>query len=141
MSTVKIGVGVIITNPKGEVLFCRRKSKHGKGLYSIPGGGVDEGEKLKESAKREIYEETGLRLQKLTFLGVTNNLKTFKEEGLHSISIIFHCNTYEGELSLMEPDKHEAWEWYNTNNLPLPHFEASKLAIEIYLQEGISLIE
>lgn len=141
MSGIKIGVGVIITNSKGEALFCKRKSKHGKGLYSIPGGGADEGEKLQESAKREIYEETGLRLQKLTCLGITNNLKTFKKEGVHFISIIFYCNEYEGELVLMEPDKHEAWEWYDINNLPTPHFEASKLAINLYLNKGVLLIE
>lgn len=67
MSNIKIGVGVVIINPEGKALFCKRKSNHGKGLYSIPGGGVEVGEKFEECASREIYEETGIKLNRMTF--------------------------------------------------------------------------
>ncbi len=131
MNNVSVGVGVILVNKNKKILLCKRKSKHGEGTYSIPGGSVDLGEKIEECAFREIYEETGITIKSTKFIGVTNNIKTFEKEGMHSVSMIFYSNNFIGEPVLKEPSKHESWGWYDIINIPEPHFEASDLAVKL----------
>ncbi len=54
-----IGVGVLIRQGE-EYLMIKRGSEPDKGLWSIPGGMVEIGEKAEEAAVREAEEETGL---------------------------------------------------------------------------------
>ncbi len=137
----RIGVGVVIVNESGYVLVGRRKGSFAQ-KYSIPGGGIDMGETFEATATREIKEETNLDILYLKVIAVTNNLETFREEGKHYISIVLLVKKYSGELKNMEPEKCEDWEWVDPKNLPVPHFDASRLAIECYLKgsfyEGIT---
>lgn len=54
----RLGVAGIIEDGKGNILLQSQTYERGK-LYSMPGGGVEEGENLQEALKREIIEETG----------------------------------------------------------------------------------
>ncbi|MFH0952298.1 MAG: NUDIX hydrolase [Patescibacteria group bacterium] len=130
----KVGLGVIIVNPEDKILVGKRKGAHAQ-YYSIPGGHLDIGETFEESAIREIKEETDLDVKNPKVIAVTNNLETFKKEGLHYISIILLVTDYSGELKLMEPDKCEEWLWIDPNNLPRPHFDASERGIACYLEK------
>jgi len=42
-----------------RVLLCRLCEPHNKGLWTIPGGGLEFGENLEEGCRREVREETG----------------------------------------------------------------------------------
>jgi 8-oxo-dGTP diphosphatase len=57
-----LGVGGLIFQD-GQVLLVKRGREPGAGQWSIPGGMVDVGETVKEAVKREIREETGLRVE------------------------------------------------------------------------------
>jgi ADP-ribose pyrophosphatase YjhB (NUDIX family) len=57
-----VGVGILIR--KGdEYLLIKRASEPDKGLWSVPGGMVEVGEKAEEAAIRETKEETGLEIE------------------------------------------------------------------------------
>ncbi len=131
----RIGVGVVIINNDGYVLVGRRKGSFAQ-KYSIPGGSIDKGETFETTAIREIKEETNLDILNPKVIAVTNNLETYKEEGKHYISIVLLVKEYSGQLKNKEPEKCENWEWVDPNNLPLPHFDASRLAIECYLKNS-----
>ncbi|MBR1532829.1 MAG: NUDIX domain-containing protein, partial [Ruminococcus sp.] len=47
---------VIIVRSKGKWVFCKHKERD---TYEIPGGHREAGEKIDDTAKRELYEETG----------------------------------------------------------------------------------
>ncbi len=68
-----VGVGtVIICN--GKILLGKRKNDPGKGKWSIPGGIVELGEDLEQTAIRETKEETGLEVDKPELIDVVNNV-------------------------------------------------------------------
>lgn len=46
----------------GHVLVVKRGAEPGKGLWALPGGFVNQSEKLRAAAIRELIEETGIRL-------------------------------------------------------------------------------
>ena len=133
-----VGVGVIIQNEQGQILIGKRKGSHSP-YYSIPGGHLENGETFEEAAKKEILEETGLTLYKLSLIALTNNLRTYEETGKHYVSINFLCTDFEGEPQVMEPEKCESWGWYEPTQLPQPHFDASEYAIDCFLKKEIYL--
>lgn len=65
--------GVVILNPGGDILLVRELGTPGQrqkaGLWHIPSGSVEPGENPQDAAVREAYEETGLRVRLLRFLG------------------------------------------------------------------------
>lgn len=130
----RVGLGVIIVNPDGRVLVGKRKNSHAP-YYSIPGGQLEPGETFEASAIREVKEETNLDIQDPKVIAVTNNLETYRQEGVHYISIILLVKNFSGELKIMEPEKCAEWLWVDPKNLPLPHFDASRMAIDCYLEK------
>lgn len=69
------------------------------GGWTLPGGGVDHGEHPRETVVREVYEETGLRLEVRDLLDVdsihfTGHAPDGTLEDYHSIRLI-----YRGEVS------------------------------------------
>ena len=51
-------VGIVICNPKGQVMWARR---YGQYSWQFPQGGIGEGETPEQAMYRELYEEVGLR--------------------------------------------------------------------------------
>lgn len=63
-----VGVYGIFIN-EGKILLIKKARGAYKGMFDLPGGGIEFGEKLEETLKREFMEETGLVLSSYSFLG------------------------------------------------------------------------
>ena len=129
----RIGIGVILLNPAGQVLIGKREGSHAP-YFSIPGGYLEPGESFETAAIREVMEETGLEIVNPVVMGVSNNLETWRTEGVHVVSVFLLSKEFSGTLTLMEPDKCSGWQWCDPSRLPEPHFEASRQAIACYLE-------
>jgi ADP-ribose pyrophosphatase len=68
-----VGVGVLIEN-NGEYLLIQRAAEPDKGLWSVPGGMVELGERARDAAIREAYEETGLEVKPVRVLDVVDKI-------------------------------------------------------------------
>ncbi len=68
-----VGVGVLIRKGE-EYLLIRRAAEPDKGLWSVPGGIVELGEKIRDAATREAREETGLDVEIIGDLGVVDKI-------------------------------------------------------------------
>src|SRR3954462_13276808 len=60
---------VIIENSKGEILLVTRKFDPMKGYLDLPGGFIEVGESLEESALRELKEELGIEILNVKYFG------------------------------------------------------------------------
>ncbi|MFH1831496.1 MAG: NUDIX hydrolase [bacterium] len=78
----------------GKLLIIKRPAgKLGQGLLSFPGGGVEEyddhGDMLRSAAKREVFEEVGLKIEDpLEY--ITSNY-FINGNGSHVIHTLFYC--------------------------------------------------
>ena len=54
----RLNVGLIIANKEGKLLICKRK---GMNSWQFPQGGIDYGETPLKAARRELFEEVGIK--------------------------------------------------------------------------------
>ncbi|MBY5991847.1 nucleotide triphosphate diphosphatase NUDT15 [Ferrimonas balearica] len=132
MTAPKVGIGIIIQRQDGKILIGKRRGSHAP-YWSIPGGHLELGEGFEAAAIREIEEETGLRIRDPQVIAVTNNLRTFAEEGKHYVSVCLLAAFPGGEVINREPDKCEGWRWVDPTALPQPHFDASEQSVACFL--------
>lgn len=133
MKQVRVGIGVIVRK-NGKVLVGKRKGSHGGGKWAFPGGHLEFDESFEECTKREVVEETGLRIENIRFGAVTNDI--FSREK-HYITIFMVCDWKSGAPRITEPDRSEKWEWFLWNKLPNPLF----LTIQNLLKQNFNPFE
>ena len=56
-------VGAVVLDAEGRLLLIRRGHDPHAGLWSLPGGRVEDGETLEQAVRREVLEETGLAVR------------------------------------------------------------------------------
>lgn len=102
-------VGAIIYNDKNEILLIYSPHKWGE-YWNVPGGHVEMGETIDEALKREIKEETGLKVDSLGFMGwqeVIYPKEFFKKK--HFIFLDFCARLTGGEIKKGEEVKEYVW--------------------------------
>jgi len=83
-----------------RLLLVRRAGEPGRGKWSIPGGVVRLGERLREAVVREVLEETGLLVEVLDLLDVVEVIKR-DEEGrvkFHYVIVDYVARPLSGQL-------------------------------------------
>lgn len=72
---VRVGVGVLVQDPlhPKKVFAGVRKGSHESGTLSLPGGHLEMMESWDDCARREVEEETGLKVHDLKMVHVTND--------------------------------------------------------------------
>ena len=124
----RVGVGVLIFNKEGKVLFQHRIGKHAHGTWAGPGGWLEYGETFEEAAKREVREELGVDIEDLKVVGATNHIYT--DEGKQVVTVFVRASKIAGEPKIMETDKHSEFGWFDLNDLPKPLMPSVKLYLE-----------
>ncbi|HEY1096024.1 MAG TPA: NUDIX domain-containing protein [Alphaproteobacteria bacterium] len=118
---VRVGVGVIALNDKGQFLLGKRNNQHGIGTWAIIGGHLEHGEDFESCAAREVQEETGLGLKHIEVVSVANHIF---DTGKHYISI-YLIGQIDGPLASIKMDEREFAEWgfyEDWHGIPAPHF-------------------
>ena len=93
-----IGVGAVIVD-RGRALLVRRSTEPLKGEWSIPGGMLELGEKLRDGVRREALEETGLVVEPGEVLEVFDSIFT-DEHGrtqYHYVLVDYLCREVSGQ--------------------------------------------
>jgi 8-oxo-dGTP pyrophosphatase MutT (NUDIX family) len=69
---VRAGVMVLVKDSDGRILLEQRSDCK---LWGFPGGRIDAGETIEQSAIREVLEETGLKVRVIRLLGIYSDPK------------------------------------------------------------------
>lgn len=117
---VRVGIGVIIWRD-GKFLMGKRRNSHGHNTWSVPGGHLDFGETYVEGAIRESLEETGMHIENVRFLALTEDF--FSDDDKQYVTIWVESDWKSGEPHITEPDKWIDHEWRTFQTLPSPLFE------------------
>ena len=95
----------------GKILIVRRARPPARGLFTLPGGGVEAGETLHEALMREVREETGLTVEPLALAGhrevIARDCEGRAER--HFVILAFAARWLAGEVSLNEELAEAHW--------------------------------
>lgn len=80
---------VIITKTEGKWVFCKHKERD---TYEVPGGHREEGETILETAKRELYEETGAIDFTITHICVYSVIAKDNFNGEESFGMLYYAD-------------------------------------------------
>jgi 8-oxo-dGTP diphosphatase len=91
-----LAVDAVIQLNDGGVVLIRRKNPPFKECWALPGGLCEIGETVEEALRREVEEETGLKVEPVKLIGVFSNPK--RDPRGHTVSIAFHTRIVGGKL-------------------------------------------
>jgi 8-oxo-dGTP pyrophosphatase MutT (NUDIX family)/GNAT superfamily N-acetyltransferase len=115
---ILVGSAVLVFNREYEVLLQLRSDT---GKWGIPGGAMEPGESFEETARRELFEETGLHLQRLRFLDVVAGKEYYfrypNGDEIHNAIALYACEEWEGELQMLDGESKDL-RFFPINNLP-----------------------
>jgi NADH pyrophosphatase NudC (nudix superfamily) len=102
----------VILNAQGQLLVARRAKDPARGTLDLPGGFVDPGESIDEGCRREVLEETGAEVVRLTYLFSLPNVYRFSGFDVHTADAFFLCEIADESL-LKGADDVADLQWMN----------------------------
>lgn len=112
--------GLIIQ--KGEILLVKRDNEPYRGFWAIPGGKLEFDETCEEAVLREVEEETGLKTEIKSLIGVYSAPRRHPKQ---LISAAYFLTVKGGKVRKSK----EATEigWFPLNDLPVLAFDHRKM--------------
>ena len=112
---------------EGKIILIRRGRDPFKGKWALPGGFVEYGETVEETALREVMEETGMEIELVDILGTYS--APDRDPRSHTVTTTFIANPVKGDPSGGD-DADEA-KWYEidaiiSNDLAFDHGQMLK---------------
>ena len=128
-------VAVCTRNNDNQILLVKRAVEPEKGKWCLPGGFVERGETTRETALRELKEETGLAATSPQLLGVETHLNGY----FGDILLIGYSVVLENYKPVAGDDAAKA-HFFDLSSMPEIAFRAHRIFIEHY-QKNIEFNE
>ena len=122
----------VVTDEDGRLLLAKRTDND---LWTIPGGTMEPGETIAETAVREVKEETGIDVEVVSLVGIYSNPQHVVEysdgELRQQFSVCFECRRIGGEVATSDetsevgyfsPDEIETMGIHPSIRLRIQHF-------------------
>lgn len=112
------GVAVAVFNEQEQILLQQRRN----GMWGVPGGGVELGESTEEAGRREVLEETGIKIGTLQLVSVFSGKEFFVKlpngDEFYPITIAYLCKDITGGLLKADGVESLHVQFFNLNKLP-----------------------
>jgi ADP-ribose pyrophosphatase YjhB (NUDIX family) len=120
-----VAVAGVVFDPQNRVLLVRRGKDPGKGQWGIPGGAVELGENTKSAVKRELLEETGIRVDPIEIITVVDSVR--KDHGgrirYHYVIVEYLCGSNDQTPKASDDVDRAVWvDIDEVGEFPLPDF-------------------
>lgn len=118
MPLIICAAGVIVTDPDNKILLIKRSDD---GNWCIPGGVMDVGESIQETAKREVLEETNINIEEMKLLNVYSGGQQHhiypNSDEVYFVNVVFLSSTFSGHFKADGIESAEI-KFYNIDELP-----------------------
>ena len=105
----------VLFNDDGRILLIRRGDNH---MWALPAGGMEPGESVTECMEREVWEETGLKVESSTPFAVYSEPRftapTRPEAQL--LTVAYRVDDWSGELRRTTNETDDA-RWFTADEL------------------------
>ncbi|PFA69133.1 DNA mismatch repair protein MutT [Bacillus sp. AFS015802] len=132
------GSVVIILNGNNELLLQHRTD----GGWGLPGGLMELGESLEETARREVKEETGFDIGELTLVNIFSGqdyyFKVSNGDELYSVTAVYVTKDVGGQMEVDESES-VAVQYFKLNELPDGLTDEYKRYIMSYIESGVKV--
>ena len=106
-------VAVVFNKEKNRVLLIKRRDVP---MWALPGGGIDPEESPEEAVVREVYEETGLRVEICRHVAVYHPINR-----LAKVTHLYECRPLENG-TLLQGDETREVAFFPLEKYPEPFF-------------------
>ena len=132
---IMVVASAFVLDKKNRVLLQKRSDN---GQWGFPGGFMELGENVQDTARREVYEETGLKLDELELFGIYSGPqydKTFSNgDQVSLVHVSFICKRYSGELVESNDESIEN-KFYSLEELPENIYTDHKMLADYLLSK------
>ena len=115
---ILVGAVVLVINENGYVLLQPDRAVRKMGL---PGGLMELSESPEETAYREVYEETGIKVKNLRLINVFSGANYFTKlengDEFQSVTTAYYTDEYEGDF-VMNKEEAVQLKFFSVTELP-----------------------
>lgn len=139
---IGITVSFLCHDGKGNVLLSKRsnqaRDEHGR--WDCGGGGVEFGDTVENTLRKEIMEEYCTDVLDAHFLGYRDVFREKDGKQTHWLSVDFLVLVDENKWGNGEPHKLESVEWFDFTQLPEPMHSQWPIFAEKYANRLVQLM-
>ncbi|TMW70365.1 NUDIX hydrolase [Alteribacter natronophilus] len=132
------GSVVIVLNRDGEVLLQHRRD----GTWGLPGGLMELGESLEETARREVKEETGLEVGHLHLVDIFSGEKYYMKvpngDELYSVTAVYYTRDIKGTITVNRTEGTDV-RFFPFHTLPEELGESYRDFMAPYIEKHVNL--
>lgn len=115
---IMCGANVVILDNSGKILLHHRVDNDS---WDLPGGAMEIGESLEETAIREANEEVGLTCKSLKLFNIYSGKKLYYKypdgDEVYNVTATYICKDFSGQILVDESEGKDA-KFFNINDIP-----------------------
>jgi 8-oxo-dGTP pyrophosphatase MutT (NUDIX family) len=115
---IMCGANVILLNNQDQILLHHRIDRD---WWGLPGGAMELGESLEQTACREVLEEVGLTCRNLKLFNIYSGEELFYKypdgNEVYNVTASYICKEYSGQINVDLNEGRDA-NFFSLNNIP-----------------------
>jgi 8-oxo-dGTP diphosphatase len=123
--SVTVDIALVTREPRPRILLIRRRHPPFEGMWALPGGFVEMEETLEAAARRELFEETGIKGARL------EQVHTFGDPGRdprgRTISVVYLARVNVSKVKPHAGDDAADAGWHLLEGLPALAFDHKRI--------------